>query len=368
MSTGPLSHEDDLRVAEIAGIVLRNWRDELILLLREKLALLGGARRRQTILRVYPDVVQLAQMRGRDIEETAALARAGMADSVLGKDLGRIVRQYELGKDVFVVLPTDSILHPKLTMPLARRAALQSALRYEIERLSPVDPSELYYDFLRVDGDPDTGSAELELRIVRKTLVDEAVGLCHAADLAVGGLYFEGDARAADWQAFPIDRNALLRTLARRFGLAALGGLTVFLLVAVLLGAYLRGAAALDVLNDAVVDAGMQAAQVEQLQQTIARTTSDLSLATRQKQAPLFIATLAELTRTLPDGTWITELTMDGSKIRIQGASPSASDLIGLIDHSPRFANAQFEAPLVHDVSANVDRFDLSFDVRRTKS
>ncbi len=366
MSSGPMFDEEELPLPDVVGIVLRNWRDELGQLVREKFVLFGGQDRRQTVLHINTSEVLVCQTANGVSEDIAQISRNDGNDKSHLVELSRVVARFELSKDVFIVLPQDSVLRPKLTMPYARRTALASALRYEIERLSPIDPSELYYDFAS-SGKPNSGMAELELRIVRKALVDESAQLCRAAGLAVAGFYFENDDRLADWQLFPVDRRALFRTLARRFGLAILGGLAAFLLVALLIASYARQASATGALADAVADAGMQAARVERLQQTIDRTSADLTLAARQKQSPLFIAVLRELTQIIPDNTWITELTMEGSKIRIQGASSAASDLIGLIDHSSQFSNAQFEAPLVHDATTNVDRFDLSFSVRGAK-
>ena len=358
--------EEELTLRDVVGIVLRNWRDELGQLAREKFALFGGQQRGQTILHINASEVSICQTARGVSEDIALVSRDASNDKSYLVELSRVIANFDLSKDVFVVLPQDTVLRPKLTMPYARRSALVSALRYEIERLSPIDPTELYYDFAS-SGNAKTGAVELELRIVRKALVDETFRLCHETGLEVAGLLFENDSKAADWRSFPIDRGAMFRTRARHFAMAALGSLAACLFVAFLVAAYARDASATGALADAVADAGMQAARVERLQQTIDRTSTDLTLATRQKQSPLFISVLAELTEIVPDNTWITELSMDGSKIRIQGASSAASDLIGLIDHSRQFSNAQFEAPLVHDTAANVDRFDLSFNVRGAK-
>ncbi|HEY5337642.1 MAG TPA: PilN domain-containing protein [Rhizomicrobium sp.] len=367
MSIRPVVEDDNVTVLEILGIVLGNWKDEIARLVREKFALWDSAQSTQMFVRMQEHVTLLCGLRDGALENIAQIERASGADKIHAREISRTVAHLELGTDIALILPADSFLHPRLTMPRARRGALASALRYEIERLSPIDPSNVYYDFVADDAASDTSTIEMELRIVRKALVDDSVALCRTAGLAVCGIYADGDSRPLGWRSFPIDRSALARTLARRFGLAALGVLALLLLMAVLVGAYIRGTSQMDALTDAVADAGLQAARVERLQQTIDMTTADLTLPGRQKQAPLFVGVLAELTQILPDGTWLTELTMDGPKIRIQGASPAASDLIGLIDRSPRFANTQFEAPLVRDTAAKVDRFDLSFGVRGAK-
>lgn len=367
MSFEPGSREEQLTTREVVEMVLRNWCDEIGQLVREKVARIGSQSQSQTVLHFRQDAIEVHRASGGLSDLFAQLARnTGPVASQIA-ELSRVIEKHALCKDVSIALPVESLLRPRLAMPRARRAALTRALGFEVERLSPINPSELYYDFVEIGRGSDNRTAELELRILRRALVDDCVALCHAAGLEVAELRFENDAHIADWQSFPIDRFAFLRALARRFGVMILGSLAVFLVIALLVSAYARTVSGTSVLVEAVVDAGMQAARVERLQQTIARTSSDLALVTRQKQSPLLVSVLAELTQVLPDGTWITDLTVDGSKIRIRGASAAASDLIGLIDRAPQFSNAQFAAPVVRDPVANVDRFDISFYVREPR-
>jgi Tfp pilus assembly protein PilN len=48
----------------------------------------------------------------------------------------------------------------------------------------------------------------------------------------------------------------------------------------------------------------------------------------------------------------------------VQGFSNAPSDLIGLIDKSPYFVNAQFEASL-QSAQDNAEHFDLSFELKK---
>ena len=142
-----------------------------------------------------------------------------------------------------------------------------------------------------------------------------------------------------------------------------LGGGVLALLLALLLATYLRSAMLLDMITDAVAEEGIRAARVEQLQSRIERASAQLAFLSRQKRAPLFAAILADVTRTLPDGTWLTQFDLSGSKIRIEGYSRSASDLIAVFERSGRFTNAQFAAPVTQGPTPMIDRFDLSFEI-----
>ncbi|WP_305910014.1 PilN domain-containing protein [Methylomarinum sp. Ch1-1] len=77
---------------------------------------------------------------------------------------------------------------------------------------------------------------------------------------------------------------------------------------------------------------------------------------------------LAELINTLsllmPDDTWLTHLQYNNDKLQIQGQSPAASALIGVLEASPLFKNARFVSPLTQDRRTGLERFQISAEVQ----
>lgn len=266
-------------------------------------------------------------------------------------------------RDRILVLPSGGVLRPTVRLPNASERTLRSALKYELEKLSPVPPEQVYFDFNVTRRNRESNSAEVELRIIRRDIVDEAVRRTHAAGFGVAAIRFEGDARPAGKNSFPVDRSAYLRDQWRRRRAAVLGIAALVLLVAALLAAYLRGAEISSDLADQVSNEGMRAARVEQLQRRIERATAQLAFLGEQKKSPLFVAVLDDVAHTLPDGTWLTEFDLSGSKIRIEGYSRSASELIAIFDRSGRFANTQFAAPVTQGAAPGIERFDLTFEL-----
>ncbi|HEX4295799.1 MAG TPA: PilN domain-containing protein [Rhizomicrobium sp.] len=279
---------------------------------------------------------------------------------------GRALRALLSGvrrRDAVLQLPSGDVLRPAVRLPYASPRVLRSALKYELEKLSPVSPDEVYFDFRILSRDHAENAADIELRIIRRDIVDAKVQLCRSAGLAVAAIRFEGDPREADPASFPVERGASLRSRWRRNNVALAGGGVLALLIALLFVSYMRGSEALDALTDQMADEGIRAARVEQLQSRIEHTTQQLAFLGQQKRSPLFVAILADVSRTLPDGTWINEFDMTGNKIRIEGSSHSASDLIAIFDRSGRFANAQFAAPVTQGSAPGVERFDLTFEI-----
>jgi general secretion pathway protein L len=102
---------------------------------------------------------------------------------------------------------------------------------------------------------------------------------------------------------------------------------------------------------------------VESLQDEINKANLGMAFLAQQKQSPLLVKILAEVTKILPDNTWLVEFELHGREVRIRGYSAAASSLIALFDNSRLFTNAQFRAPSMQGQNG-AERFDLSFEVK----
>ncbi len=79
---------------------------------------------------------------------------------------------------------------------------------------------------------------------------------------------------------------------------------------------------------------------------------------------------LEELTRVIPDDSWLTEFEYktDGGRITISGFSVSASKLIPYIEESPMFEEAKFTSPITTDRrQGNMERFRIETRISSLK-
>lgn len=360
--------EDMERLRDGVIATLRDWRRKLLSLLHE--SGLGGIGK--------TDQPVTVEFRGDDIvlfrTEGGACNEIGRIPRQDGNELDTVASLLTLvgglpfhRRDVRLLFPGERVLRANLRLPVASSRTLRKALQYELPRLSPLDPARLYFDFSAGTADTLTKKNEIALRIVKREFVDRAVAICHAAGLKIAAIGFTNDDRDADWRHFPVDRAAFAHRLWQRWGIAALSGLALFL-SAVLIGAiYARGAGRLEDISDRIETERARAAAAMYLKHEIAAASAEARFLNGQKQQPMLLALLANVTRVLPDGTWLTEFHMNGQTVRIHGYSPNASDLIALIDKSPFFENAQFEAPVIQNQATNTERFDLSFKMRQSK-
>ncbi len=71
---------------------------------------------------------------------------------------------------------------------------------------------------------------------------------------------------------------------------------------------------------------------------------------------------LDDMTRIIPDDTWVNRVDFSDGEIQLQGQSGAAAGLIGLIEASPTFHNARFRSPVTQIARTSQERFHLSAD------
>lgn len=91
---------------------------------------------------------------------------------------------------------------------------------------------------------------------------------------------------------------------------------------------------------------------------------SALSLLAKRKQtSPSSVVVLEALSQALPDGTYATEVRIEGDKIQVVGMTRDAPSLIRLIEKSPQFARATFFAPTTRAQNETGERFHIEAQI-----
>ena len=75
---------------------------------------------------------------------------------------------------------------------------------------------------------------------------------------------------------------------------------------------------------------------------------------------------LQQLTKLLPDGTWLQELNITEDRVEINGYSNRAADLVPPLENSPYFTQVEFTAPITRD-NQNREVFRIRMRMRQTR-
>jgi len=266
--------------------------------------------------------------------------------------------------DIVVSLRPQDVLRREIKLPNISRRLIRSAIRYEVERISPLDMNQICFDFSVVRRNRKAKAAYAELRFVKRTLLERLAELCRIMGVSIAAIEMGNAPRQRAWLDFPVDRIAAARFLCRKWSFPLLLALVAVLSASLLVTAYLRNAEVLGQLHATLTSEQEQARRMGALQDENRTVLAKLGVLAREKGAPLQIEVLNEITKALPDGTWLTDFHLLDGNLRLQGFSASAADLPASLQTSQIVGDPQFRSPLTRDNAEGVDRFDIALTLR----
>jgi general secretion pathway protein L len=83
----------------------------------------------------------------------------------------------------------------------------------------------------------------------------------------------------------------------------------------------------------------------------------------RKHDHPASVMVLEQLSKVLPDHTYVTELRIEGDKLRLIGITRDAPSLIGLIERTQHFTRATFFAPTTRSPTDTGERFHIEAQI-----
>jgi general secretion pathway protein L len=258
--------------------------------------------------------------------------------------------------------PPGALLEREVVLPLAAQRDPGGVLRYELDRLTPFAPEEVFWSWRQEGRDAVRGALRLRVSLLPKAALQAPIEALRRAGLPPARLEAtdaDGEARA-----IPIDEAAGAPTRRqgawRRRGLAAAGIACGCLAVAAIALPFALQSLALAAADRHVEALRPRVAEAEALRRRIAEAKGgqDAFAAERARVGDALRA-IAALTEILPDDTWLTELTLRQRKLTMAGRSAGAARLIGLLSADPTIRDAAFVAPVTRAESGGVDVFSM---------
>jgi len=343
------------------GAFLIWWRDELLwfvpdkvrALFRDESSLLYAARK--------ADKIALYRPSGKDFEHLGDIGTDANSPATVPDSIAKAGNT----ASVAVILPDDRLLRRTLTIPVAAEEHLHDAARYEMERRTPFTAADAYFDVAIRNRNASAGQIEAELCVAPRALVDETVARLAAVGLRAIRAGIADDAGRPDQTINFLPASQGRRRLPPGAALAALLGVTVLTLAAAnLVAPVLQKKAQVETLSREMERLRKEARVAAQLRDEIARLTDAHGALDRERTAHIPVtAVLDELTKRLPDNTWLNQLRINGDEISIFGFTETAPRLIEIIESSPAFSNATFPTPVRPDPNTGKERFHITFRV-----
>ncbi|MCB2099958.1 MAG: PilN domain-containing protein [Rhodobacterales bacterium] len=272
-------------------------------------------------------------------------------------------------------LPDMRALRKDMRFPVAAEAHLRDVLATRMDRVTPYAAGQVYFDHVVVGRDP--AARELSVRLLALPRAGVDAIMQRLADLGAQPRYIEIDGAESDGggdetgdedgrdlidlhhqtgQAAPARTWTGLHTGLALVNLVLVAGLVAFPLW--------QRAETERQLTEEVAAAKLKADAVIKLRDRVDRLTEEASFLARRKQAvPVTVLILDEVTRRLPDDTWLEQMSIRNGEMTLYGNSPRASGILAEMEASDRFANVRFRAPVTRGATPQTERFHISADL-----
>ena len=340
----------------------RWWSGELTELLPENLQKAIAQRQQKLYAEVDDDKLLLSL--GNHAAQREVLRLALDAADAGDEDIPREVQQ------TILLVPDDKVLAKRISLPAAAEENLREVLGFEMDLHTPFEASEVYYDYTVVGRNSARQQVTVDLvyapRDAVDSLVDGTSNLGIRTDIVTCR-------RRDNANLQPVNLLPMERRLARRFDVRSIN-----LALTALLAALLVTAITIPIVQKnraiAEVEAQVQVAAAEaregsELRQGLEKmAAASQFLAGKKASDVMIVEVIDEISRILPDHTWIARLDLSGTELQIQGQSSASSSLIRIIESSPRFENVRFASPVVQIAGTDNDRVHIVATVARKRT
>jgi general secretion pathway protein L len=339
----------------------RWWSGELIELLPQNLQ--KAIEQRQQKLYVEVDEDKLLLSLGNEVAQREILRLGLDTADAEEADIPREVQQ------TIVLVPDDKVLAKRISLPAAAEENLREVLGFEMDLHTPFEASEVYYDYTVVGRDSARQQVTVDLvyspRDAVDALVDGASKLGMKSDIVT--CRRRDNANLQPVNLLPLEKRRARRFDVKRLNLG-LSGLMAVLLVAAITIPIVQKNRAIAEVEAQVQAAAAQAREGATLRQDLEKMAEASKFLVEKKALDVMIVELIdEISRVLPDHTWITRLDISGTELQIQGQSSASASLIRIIESSPYFENVRFGSPVVHITGSNNDRVHIAASILRTR-
>lgn len=344
------------------------WFGELAAVVPSRLRRLVSGTSQKLVLEFAAEEVVVGADTAGDYRELGRIDTSLRDHASRRRAMAKLVRKLGRGRtNATIRLSQDKILQKAIRLPLATEENLREVLGFEMDRHTPFKSGEVYYDHRIIERNDQAQEIMVEFAVAPRALVDNAVGKTREFDLNPIAVEISGDDAAGDnvFNLLPFEQDGGKGRNGGRltFALALLALLLSALAVYIPMDRERREA---EHLLDRVATAKVGAERAARLRDEIKDTIeAGEFLVNKKRQTPAVIKLLDELTRLFPDDTWLLQFQQQGSNITVAGYSARASDLVGVMEQSPYFKDAEFRSIVAQDVNVGLERFQISAHVER---
>lgn len=346
---------------EIAGF-LQWWASELAFLVPAGIRRWLGATRPVLVLSKSGDSIRLS-LWDQGSEEDLGLLGLDREGARAREDLWREKPEVQNAEVLLNLTPAESLVR-RFRLPEATEVNLEQVAGFELDRLTPFRSEQVYYHARLVERSPETKQIVVEVALTPKSVLDPLLEELAACGWLPDRVEIAANpARRCRQQLLP-ERFRRIRGRFPQMVNLMLGGLALLLFLLIVALPIWRDHRQTAVLEQELRRVSKEAKEVDALKQDAEKLAREARFVLDKKRSePALVDVFNELSRVIPDNTWLYGLQYKDRRVIMQGQSPSASSLIAVIESSPYFRNTSFVSPVTKDVSSGLERFQIASEV-----
>lgn len=317
-----------------------------------------GASRRRLLFGINGNELQLRE----DSEGTASLlGMVPLDDPQLLTDLRARLDATAASVPRWLLLDASQVLRPQLVVPAGAEPRLREMMAHEIDRQTPFALDQVGFEPRVLARDPATRQLRVELVVLpvaRLQALLERLGPLSAGLAGVDVLGADG---------LPLGVNLLprgervARVQGTRYINLGLGVATLALVLASLVLVLGNRQDAHAAWTERVAAAQKQAREARKLRSALESSVRAANFLARQRaRQPTVLEVLADLTRRLPDDTWLEKVAINSGNVVLIGQSDQAAALPKLLQDSALLHKPTLTGSVQADPRTGKERFTLT--------
>jgi general secretion pathway protein L len=341
-----------------AGGFFAWWKRNLAAWLPARWRLLLGLAPDRLLLSCEAGELQLRRQHDTQIQNLAQVSlplHAGQFNALLDAQLMRLPH--------WVVLSAATVLRRRLTLPAAAADRLRDVAGFEIDRQTPFAAAAVRHDARILQRRAD-GQMDVELIVAPRREIDATLAALGDAGMGLAGIdVADADGRVLGVNLLPPDARGRRRDPMQGWNLL----LVVITLLALIFAARQilqnrrDAAAALATATEAkAVDARRVSAQRQHLADLVEGAQF---LDSSRAAKPTTLEVMDELSRRLPDNTYLEKLAIENNHLLLIGLSGEVPSLVARLEGSKLWRKPALAGALQRDPRSQRDRFSLTAEL-----
>jgi general secretion pathway protein L len=289
-------------------------------------------------------------------------------DSTPISDLQSICKALTPSQETVLSIDQELCFKHELEVPSAAALKIDAIVNYEIERVMPFTADQIFLGWYRASPHEMNDKIKIAILVIRKEIINPIVAAMKQSGINPIAITVRDSENPAFSIALTLDGKAFEASLFKSW----LKGLGLALSTVVIAGLVIS-ATVWNHQSDQESLVALQTSKFEQDATSVRKQIESLnlhntSISTLQNRKRLLlnrVSIIEELSKLLPDDTYLDSLSVEALSVRIDGSSPNPESLIQILENSNLFQNVVFVSPSFRNPGDAKSHFSIKLQLEQ---